>query len=117
MTYPHQDTKAEKPPPPKEFEVADRGSVILRLDLRKDKCFLCKWILQDLKDNKKVTGKGDFGTDFPGHSRLAHLVIERLVPYERNEGSMRVHLEAMGLEKQALEAECAKWAKTCGRSA
>lgn len=117
MVFPHQEDKAEKPPPPKEFEIAYRGDAILKLGLRKDKCFLCKWVLQDLREQKKVTGKGDFGVDFPAHARIAHLMIERVIPWEGNEDKVRVHLEAMGFEERALENEMATWAKTYGKGA
>jgi hypothetical protein len=56
-------------------------SSVLRELLRngKQKCFLCKWILEDLEANQKLTGypKDAMGAGiFPVNGKLIHVILE-----------------------------------------
>jgi len=50
------------------------------LAARKEKCFLCKWILEDLEKNqvltKYPTSALDGGSQFPVEGKVKHLVLE-----------------------------------------
>ena len=47
---------------------------------RKEKCFLCKWILEDLEKNKELTkypvSSMDGSSQFPVEGKVKHLILE-----------------------------------------
>lgn len=47
---------------------------------RKEKCFLCKWILEDLEQNKVLTkypvSAMDGSSQFPVEGKVKHLILE-----------------------------------------
>lgn len=57
------------------------------LGLRSSTCFLCKWILEDIEKNGKLTERyppqGPFSLDplFPVEGKLLHLGVEGLAEY------------------------------------
>lgn len=52
------------------------------LAARKEKCFLCKWILEDLEKNQVLTkypvAALDGSSQFPPDSKVKHLILEGL---------------------------------------
>ena len=86
MTFPHEDPEAKKAPvAPKEkprLSDAEKSAAMKALPGRVGKCFLCKWILQDLVKNGTLTGhpKYELVPDlFPTEAKMTHLRLEKIL--------------------------------------
>ena len=65
----------------REVEVTE--GVVAALEARAPNCFLCRWILEDLVANKKVTGYPlDYNGQpvFPITGKIMHLELEGFIP-------------------------------------
>jgi len=89
MTFPHEepDAKPQKPQPkeaekPPQLDSDQKSAAMKALPARITKCFLCKWILQDLVQHGNLTGhpKTEFaGVIFPEKAKLRHLQLEGIL--------------------------------------
>ena len=72
-------SEEKKPTPLDEQKKRQREWVIQELKKRAPKCFLCKWIVENLEQSGKLTGYPlDHGgvPVFPRSGMLAHMKIE-----------------------------------------
>ena len=64
-------------------EVEITAEVVAALEARAPNCFLCRWILEDLVTNKKLTGYPlDYNNQpgFPISGKVRHLELEGFIP-------------------------------------
>lgn len=62
-----------------EARVKRREAIIAGLEGRAPKCFLCKWILEDIRLNGKLTGypkDAMGGAVFPREGKVKHIQLE-----------------------------------------
>lgn len=68
----------------KSVRAVDVGPTLLaQLEARGPLCFLCRWILEDVKANGKLTGYPmDYNDqpEFPVVGKIYHLELEGLIP-------------------------------------
>ncbi len=59
--------------------------MLVELRARAPLCFLCRWIVEDWEQNKKMTGYPlDYGgaPEFPVSGKLKHMQLEKILPME-----------------------------------
>lgn len=88
MVFPHGAPPEEKlakpkePEKPPQLDDAQKSAAMKALPARVEKCFLCKWILQDLLKNGNLTRhpKHELVPDlFPEKAKVAHLKLEKIL--------------------------------------
>lgn len=88
MTFPHgpqpgkPQEKPKEPEKPPQLGDDQKAAALRALPARVEKCFLCKWILQDLLQNGNLTRhpKYELVPDlFPEKAKVAHLKLENIL--------------------------------------
>lgn len=84
--------KMEKVMPEEEIVLAPETEALVRKESNEKGCFLCRFILEDIEKNKKLTGyplESDGKGQFPVEAKIRHIEILKL--YSENGGGAKPH--------------------------